>query len=117
MLNNFTFLYLEVLSNLPLISQNLNFKQGIYMFFFLDKNGVLHSYIGSAVDLGARIRRHVSNAKSGVLKYHVYNSMRLYGINSFKVGILSFLPDVSLETLHAVERDLIIKHGPSLNMS
>ena len=117
MLNLFTFLYIEALTNLPLVSQFLNNKQGIYMLFYVDPKGVLHNYIGSSVDIGRRIPEHVLDARPGQSNYHVHNSMRHYGIHCFNVGVLSFLPDVSLDTLQAVEREYITKFKPSLNMT
>ena len=116
MLNRFEFQYIQPLANLDQISQDLQFKQGIYMLFYLDENGVLHFYIGSSVNMGNRIREHVLDARPGESNYHVHNSMRLHGVNKFSVGILSFLPDVSIKVLQAAEIDFIIKFKPSLNM-
>lgn len=67
--------------------------------------------------MGRRIPEHVNDARPGKSNLHVHNSMRLYGISKFSIGVISFLPDVSLPNLRRVELDLILKYEPGLNMT
>lgn len=52
-------------SDLSQLKENYNFAKGIYMIFFIDEEGNLKYYIGSAENMAVRIRTHKSSAICG----------------------------------------------------
>jgi len=65
-----------------------NHRSGIYAIFN-DRNGKL--YIGSAVDLRVRMRRHIWQLKNGNHhNYHLQNAVGKYGINSFLFCVIEY---------------------------
>jgi group I intron endonuclease len=65
-----------------------NHRSGIYAIFN-DINGKL--YIGSAVDLRVRMRRHIWQLKNGSHhNYHLQKAVTKYGINSFIFCVIEY---------------------------
>lgn len=114
-IKDYNLLYCKSLAKLPEIRKDLNFKSGIYFFFYFTK-GILKSYIGRSKNLAIRINEHLNAAQKGSMKHpKFYNTLRKYGIKKFWLGIITFMNGATLAQMSKKETDLILKFKPSLN--
>jgi len=94
------------------ISSSLKGKAGVYMIYNTI-NGKF--YIGSSINLSARIARHFYEAQHGDSQLPLYRAFRKYGLDKFSIIILTFCePDSSICT--ALEQSALDTHKPEYNI-
>lgn len=94
------------------INNALKGKAGVYMIYN-HSNGKF--YIGSSVELSARIARHTYEARHGRSQLPLYRAIRKYGLENFSLVILTFCEPVS-STCMRLEQSAIDTYNPAYNI-
>lgn len=86
---------------------NLPSLPGIYRIKHVDSN---KSYIGSAINLKNRLRRHYTDLKKGIHpNSHLQRAFDKYGIDKFKIDVIELFNDIDYKDLINIEKKYIIK--------